>query len=85
MLNLFSLSFSLIPKVIVNFTGIMIDYLGPSWLYCMPLIHFMYSQSGEKPNESVEHDSDKPVWWGIAYQDHYWFDLKKFKQKHIQE
>ncbi|VDI66578.1 Hypothetical predicted protein [Mytilus galloprovincialis] len=77
--------FHLIPKVIVNFTGIMIDYLGPSWLFCMPLIHFMYSQSGEKPNESVEHDSDKPVWWGIAYQDHYCFDLKKFKQKQIQE
>ncbi|XP_052082351.1 uncharacterized protein LOC127719991 isoform X2 [Mytilus californianus] len=80
-------TFHLIPKVIVHFTGVLINYLDPSWLYCMPLVHFMYSQSltGEKPNESVEHDSDKPVWWGIAYQDHYSFDLKKFKQKHIQE
>ncbi|XP_071137104.1 uncharacterized protein [Mytilus edulis] len=83
------LTFHLIPKVIVHLTEVVISCLNPSWLYCMPLLHILYNQSfpGEKPKpkESVKHDYHKPIWWGIAVQDHYSFDLKKFKQKHIEE
>ncbi|XP_060580486.1 E3 ubiquitin-protein ligase rnf213-alpha-like [Ruditapes philippinarum] len=40
----------------------------PSWLYLMPWVHFFSGESSpfETQIVDVSHDSEKPVWWGIA-------------------
>ena len=37
----------------------------PSWLYCIPLLHFLWGESKpfQQPTPSGDHRNDK--WWGI--------------------
>lgn len=40
----------------------------PSWLYAMPWIHLLSNQIEPFGTKTVDvtHDSERPVWWGIA-------------------
>lgn len=52
----------------------------PSWMCCVPIIHFMgkYSKPFEEGPTKINHDDDNPVWWGISkYAD----DVDYFKGK----
>ncbi|CAG2252463.1 unnamed protein product [Mytilus edulis] len=54
--------------------------IDPSWMCCVPIIHFMgkYSKPFEDGPTKINHDDDNPVWWGISkYAD----DVDYFKAK----
>jgi hypothetical protein len=76
----------MLPKHLLDFAESGIKIASPNWIFCMPMIHFLFNQCcpGEKPHDIVNHDSSRPEWWGIAKKENYWFDLKEFKKKPIE-
>jgi hypothetical protein len=76
----------MLPTQLVEFAKSGIKILSPNWIFCMPMIHFLFNQCcpGEKPPDIVNHDSSIPEWWGIAKKGNYEFDLNEFKKKPIE-
>ncbi|XP_063441660.1 E3 ubiquitin-protein ligase rnf213-alpha-like [Mytilus trossulus] len=52
----------------------------PSWMFCVPMIHFLLKKCKpfEEAPAEVDHDETKPEWWGIV---EYRRDIDIFKRK----
>ena len=52
----------------------------PSWMFCVPIIHFLFDKCKpfEEASSKVNHNEKTPEWWGIV---EYGNDIDKFKEK----